>query len=328
MRVWPWIALLVLLAMAWLLWDMHNKMNEMRWELASKLAEAGTTSKQIEAIAAQSREDVKQALAKVSVLENKLAESQNQQIALEALYQELSKSRDEVSLSEVEDTLINVSQQLQLAGNIKAALIGLQSVDTRLSRVDKPKWTQLRRAITQDMAKLKALPYVDTVGLSARLDSLIDGVDALPLITAPVDLNQYSELPPQPGPRPSLLQRFGAELWASLSELIRIRDFGKAELPLLPPSQEYFLRQNLRLRLLSARLALLARDEATYVADLKAVQDWLVDYFDSKAKPVLNAQTSLRQLTESRLSISVPDINDSLNALRTLQAAREKGNAR
>jgi len=328
MRVWPWIALLVLFAMAWLLWDTHNKMNEMRWELASKLAEAGTSSKQTEAIAAQTREDVKQALAKVSVLENKLAESQNQQIALEALYQELSKSRDEVSLSEVEDTLINVSQQLQLAGNVKAALIGLQSVDTRLTRVDKPKWTQLRRAISQDMTKLKALPYVDTVGMNTRLDNLIDGIDALPLITAPVDLSQYSEVPPQPGPRPTLLQRFGAELWGSLSELVRLRDLGKAELPLLPPSEEYFLRQNLRLRLLSARLALLARDEATYAADLKAAQDWLADYFDPQAKSVLNAQASLRQLAESQLSVAVPDISDSLNALRSLQAAREKGTAR
>jgi hypothetical protein len=186
-----------------------QQMNEMRWELASNRG-SRATSKQIEAIAAQSREDVKQALAKVSVLENKLAESQNQQIALEALYQELSKSRDEISLSEVEDTLVNVSQQLQLAGNIKAALIGLQSVDTRLTRVDKPKWTNLRRAIAQDMAKLKALPYVDTVGMSARLNSLIGGVDALPLISAPVDFNQYSEvLRTRPAPEPLAALRRG-----------------------------------------------------------------------------------------------------------------------
>jgi uroporphyrin-III C-methyltransferase len=79
---------------------------------------------------------------------------------------------------------------------------------------------------------------------------------------------------------------------------------------------------------LSARLALLARDDDTYSTDLKAAQDWLADYFDTKAKPVLNAQTNLRQLAENRLSISVPDINESLNALRTLQAVREKGNAR
>lgn len=329
MRAWPWIALAVLLAMGWLLWDMHNKMNEVRVELAVKLAEAATTNKQTEAIAAQSREDVKEALAKLSVLENKLAESQNQQVALEALYQELSRSRDEVSLSELEDTLLTASQQLQLAGNVKAALIALQSVDARLTRVEKPKWTQLRRAVTQDMAKLKALPYVDTIGISARLDSLINGIDALPLLAAPVDVEQYSEVPPQSvAKQEGLLQRLGGELWASLRELVRIRDLGKAEVPLLPPNQEYFLRENLRLRLLSARLALLARDENGYKADLKAAQDWIATYYDLKAKQVVNAQTSLRQLAESRVSIAVPDITDSLNALKTLQAAREKGSTR
>src|SRR5436190_8313572 len=126
------IGLVAAIAFGWFAWDTRNTMNEMRAELATKLADADDRSKQTFAAANQARQDTKEALAKLSVLENKLAESQNQQVALETLYQELSKNRDEVSLAEIEDVLDLASQQLQLAGNVKSALIALQSMDAKL----------------------------------------------------------------------------------------------------------------------------------------------------------------------------------------------------
>lgn len=322
----PLVALIAVATLGWAAWDTRHTVNEMRAELAARLVEADTYNRETQAIAKQARQDTKEALAKLSVLENKLGESQNQQVALEAMYQELSRHRDEVSLAAIEEVLELASQQLQLAGNVRAALIALQSVDTRLARADnKSRWTQLRRALNQDMEKLKALPFVDTVAISAKLDSVIASVDNLPLISDPVIAEANPPITPAGG-EPRSWKNIGRELMRDLGELIRIRNLGKADVPLLAPSQAYFLRENLKLRLLNARLALLARNDASYKADLKNAAQWLALYFDPKISAVTTARATVRQLAENSISISPPDITDSLNAVRNARLGREKAN--
>src|SRR5207342_1659331 len=95
---------------------------------------------------------------KVGVLDDKLAQSQNQQVALESLYQELSRNRDDWSLAEIEQIVLIASQQLQLAGDVRAALLALQTADSRLQRLDKPQLIPLRKVIAKDIERLKALP--------------------------------------------------------------------------------------------------------------------------------------------------------------------------
>jgi uroporphyrin-3 C-methyltransferase len=322
--LWPVVGALFIAGLGWLGFDTRNSVNELRGQLATRLADADTYNKQTQAIAGQARQDTKEALAKLSVLENKLAESQNQQVALEALYQELSRNRDEVSLAGIEETLEMASQQLQLAGNVKSALIALQSVDARLARDEnKARWVQLRRAINQDMERLKALPYVDTVAISARLDNLIGGVENLPLLSEPVITGESPTLQTNPKSG-AFISRFGKELVANLGELVRIRNLEKPDVPLLAPSQSYFLRENLKLRLLNARLALLARNEPSYKADLATAGELLATHFDSKIKAVTTAQATLKQLADSPISIAPPDIADSLKAVRTARLSREK----
>ena len=322
--LWPAAGLAIIAGLTWLGWDTRNAVNDLRGQLTVKLSEADTYNKQTQAIAGQARQDTKEALAKLSVLENKLAESQNQQVALEAMYQELSRSHDDVSLAEIEEILELASQQLQLAGNVKSALTALQTVDARLARAEnKTRWTQLRRAITQDMERLKALPFVDVVAISARLDNLMGGAENLPLLSEPVvagdtpsglAVNQQK----------NVFSRFGKELLSDLGELVRIRNLGKPDVPLLAPSQSYFLRENLKLRLLNARLALLARNETSYKADLNSANEMLGTYFDTKIKAVTTAQATLKQLAESSINVAPPDITESLKALRATRLAREK----
>ena len=110
-----------------------------------------------------------------------------------------------------------------------------------------------------------------------------------------------------------------------LRELIRIRKVGSEESGLLTPNQAYFLRENLKLRLFGARMALLARDEASYREDLKLARTWISKYFDAQAKPTVAAQASLKSLQDSALNIALPDLNQSVNAIRAARAAREKG---
>ncbi len=322
----PIIALVAIAVLGWAAWDTRNSGEDLRRELAARLVDADTYNKQTQAIANQARQDTKEALAKLSVLENKLGESQNQQIALEALYQELSKNRDDVSLAAIEEVLELANQQLQLAGNVKAALIAMQSVDAQLARADnKSRWTQLRRALNQDMERLKATPFVDTVAISAKLDNLMANIDSLPLLSDSVITEANPPIAPVGG-QPRTWPGIGRELLRDLGELVRIRKLDKADVPLLSPGQAYFLRENLKLRLLNARLALLARNAASYQSDLKHAAQWQALYFDPKTRAVSTAQATLRQLADNSIGVSAPDIADSLNAVRTARLAREKIN--
>ncbi|MBL8524397.1 MAG: uroporphyrinogen-III C-methyltransferase, partial [Betaproteobacteria bacterium] len=119
--------------------------------------------------------------------------------------------------------------------------------------------------------------------------------------------------------------RFGKDLWHELKQLIRIRELDNGDPALLSPQQGYFLRENLKLRLLSARTALIARDETNYKEDMKLAREMLTRYFDPKAKVNVNALALLKQLADNPLSIAAPDITASLNAMRATRAARERG---
>ena len=106
---------------------------------------------------------------------------------------------------------------------------------------------------------------------------------------------------------------------------MRIRELDTPDAALLAPAQSYFLRENVKLRLLAARMSLVARDEAAFREDLRASQAWINKYCDAKAKPTAAALTTLKQIAESPITIALPDINASLAAVRTARASREKG---
>ncbi len=316
------VALLAFALAAWQWYEGRGEIGALRHELAKKLAEADTQSKESRIVAEQAREAVTEAQVKLGVLESRLAESQNQQIALEALYQELSRNRDEWAYSEIEQSLFMASQQLQLAGNVKTALIALQSADARLQRMNRPQLTALRKAINHDIERLKAAPHVDTVAISVRLDGIVAQVDRLPLAmeTRPP---QEPAIAPAAG-EANLWTRFWRETWAELKQLVRVQQMDRPEVPVLAPAQSYFLRENLKLRLIGARLALLARDSQSYKADLKAARDWLTRYYDTGNNNVAHAQAVLKSLHDAEVSIETPDIAGTLEAMRGLRLARER----
>ena len=314
------VAGLALLGAVW--FDSRIRVNELQHELARKLVEADAYNKESRQVATQTRDALRDLEYKIGMLESRLSETQNQRLALEGLYLELSRNRDERILAEVEQILLVGSQQLQLAGNLKAALIALESADSRLQRADSAQFTGLRRAIRRDIERLKAAPYVDVVGMSLRLDSLAHQAATFPLA--------MDERPPEePRAAPSrdegTAARLAREAWADLKGLIRVQPTAANEVPLVSPGQQFFLRENLRMRLLSARVALLAHDAASFKADTRSAADWLQRYFDTSDKKVGAAVTGLQQLSESDISIDLPDITASLEAVRDARVARERG---
>jgi uroporphyrin-III C-methyltransferase len=308
------IAIALAAALATLFWvDARNRIGATQEELARRLRDIEANAGEARSIARQSQEAVREAHVKVAQLEARLAESQSQQLALEALYQELSRNRDEWQLAEIEQVLAIASQQLQLAGNVRAALLALQLAEARLAKADRPQFVPLRRALARDIERLKALPVLDVAAMSARIDSLVATVDSLPLA---FEERSVASKDPSPAGERGFWSRLGSEVWSELRQLVIVRQVGSSEPPLLPPPQAYFLRENLRLRLLNARLSLLTRDEAGYREDLRAAQAWIRRYFDVGTKQAADALAQLKQLSATSISFELPTISESLEAVR------------
>jgi uroporphyrin-3 C-methyltransferase len=161
--------------------------------------------------------------------------------------------------------------------------------------------------------------------MSMRLDSLVAAVDALPLAfeersERPAAAKGAAGAPAEPG----FWSRLGTEIWGELRQLVVVRQMNAPEPPLLPPTQAYFLRENLRLRLLNARMSLLTRDEAGYREDLRAAQAWIRRYFDPRSKQTLDALAQLKSLAGASVSFEMPTISESLDAVRGYKSRRER----
>ena len=306
-----------------LAWNAQQEFSSLSQSAGGRLADLGAELVQSRTGLAQAQAALKDSQARIAELESRMVDAQENRVAVEEMYRELSRSADDRMLAEVEQLLILASQQLQLAGNVRGALIALQAADGRLARADKMQVANLRRALNADMDRLKALPLVDTVGIAVKLDALVVQADTLPLIVA-------ESLPPARGaaraklPEENAYLRVARDFWEEMKGLVRIREIAAAEAVLLSPPQTFFLRENLKLRLLAARVALLARDEASFRDDIRASQAWIAKYFDAKARVNVNALATLKQLGESPVSITPPDITASLAAVRSARAAREK----
>ena len=145
--------LALLLSAAW--FNSQSEIRDLRKDVAQRLQTGESLNTETKVLVKSMQDGMKELQAKVNVLESKQVEAQSQQLALEQLYQDLSKNRDDWALAEIEQVLSTASQQLQLAGNVRGALIALQNADTRLSRADQPQFIVVRRAIAKDIDRLK-----------------------------------------------------------------------------------------------------------------------------------------------------------------------------
>lgn len=299
----------------WGWWQTQAELTTIRHELSERLTAANEAAQESRILSQQTAYNSRDLTLRVAEIQAKLADSQNQQLALEALYRDMAKSRDDWTLADIEQIVLIANQQLQLNGNVKAAIIALQTADARLRSIDKPQFINLRRTLNADIQRLQLLPQIDTVGITLRLDDLIAQVDRLPL-ASDQEIPAKAAKPAKPVPADDAT-RFAVEMWHELKNLVQVRRLDTPDNALLAPEQSYFLRQNLKLRLLTARIALFAHDDVSYKADLNAAKSWLSRYFNVNDARTQNSITQIDKLINSPVSIRLPGLEQSLNALRT-----------
>lgn len=322
------IAALGLLGWQWL--ETRARLSSLQVEVARRLAEGDSVARESRVLSRQNQEALAALQAKVGALEAQLIAAQSQQLALDAMYQELSRGRDERMLAEIEQTLTIAAQQLQLAGNVEAALIALQGADARLARANQPQWLALRKLISRDIERLKAQPGADISGMAMKLESLIATVDSLPFAFEQRPQPARAAKPAKDAKdakaaaEPELWRTLFADLWAEARQLVRIERVDQVDPGLLAPTQIFFLRENLKLRLVNARLSLLSRDARSFREDMRQAGLWLKHYFDSRTRPVQYAQDTVRSLGEVDIARDLPSLNETLDAVRNFKLGRSR----
>lgn len=315
------MAIVALCIVAWQWIATRHTVKRLEQDLTQKLAEFNGINQQSLALARNADDRSSSAIARSSLLEQKLAESLDQQEALQTLYSELANNQEERVISEVEQLLIIANQQLQLAGNIKPALLALQTADTRLQNLDAPMALQLRKVLGGDIQRLQSLPLVDLVGMSLKLENLTGNIDSLPLVS---DRHPKEKTALAPQFSSSPWRHLVEEVWQDIKGMIRLERIDRPEPPLLAPDQTFFLRENIKLHLLTARIALLQRDEATYKSDLQSAEKWLRGNFDLREPETQSALATLHQLSADSIVIQLPDISESLGLVSKYKLTLER----
>ncbi|MES2090875.1 MAG: uroporphyrinogen-III C-methyltransferase [Pseudomonadota bacterium] len=351
---WAVLALSIVSASGvWLAWNAQKRVQSLELELVRRQQDTQLQATEARLLARQAQDVSREAAARTTLLENRLAEVALQRSQVEDLIKSLTLSRDENLVVDIEAALRVAIQQSALTGSAEPLIAAMQSADERLGRARQPRLDNIRRAVAKDLDRLRATRVADLSSLSIRLDEAIRLVDELPLVSQPVDQNGRALVrPPAPpaksAPKSATQPRAvsaaqpdapdtapalsdGLMAWAhsaldtllkEAQALVRITRIRQPDSVLLAPDQAFFVRENLKLRLLNARLGLLSRQTSSVVADLSMAQTVLSKYFDPQSRKTVLIQSLLADVASQSPQIVVPRPDDSLAALAAVAGGR------
>ncbi len=346
----------------------QQRLKALEAELVRRQQDSGSQATEARTLARQAEQEARELGAKMALLEARVAETSLQRSQLEELIQNLSRSRDESVLVEVEAAVRVAMQQSAITGSAEPLVLTLRQADERLARYSQPRLERVRRAVAQDLERTRTAGVTDIALLTLRLDEAMRLVDELPLLSQPARALALGRAArPEGGDGPALapgtpapvaapaapaaaaagpasaaaaasdsgiggwtrlwagvslqpLRQFGQRLWQEVQGLVRVSRIDVPEAMLVAPEQAWLLRENLKLRLLNARLALLSRQFDTAQSDLRDAQSALARYFDGAAAPVREARELLRQVAAQARQVNVPRPDATLAAIAAVSA--------
>ena len=339
-----WALVVATLAAAGLLGSalLWQKLGGIQEELARRSTDSGAQSIEARTLARDAQDSTRELSIRLALQETRLSEVSLQRTQLEELMQSLSRSRDENLVVDVESDLRLAQQRALLTGSAEPLLAALKSADLRLTRAAQPRLNPLQRAVTRDIERIKSASVADVPALMLKLDELARLVDELPVANEMASNNisrpegvvaAEPQSPPSaagkswfPGLDTQAVQswfrRLLGSLWSEASQLLRVSRIDQPEAALLAPEQAVFLRENLKLRLLNARLALLSRQTDAARGDLRNASHWLGKYFDPAARKTQAALQLLVQVQGQLRNTELPRLDETMAALATAAAGR------
>jgi uroporphyrin-3 C-methyltransferase len=341
--------LLTILALA-LAWTTQQRVRSLERELVRRQADSQVQAAEARVAARAAQELAREAAAKAALVEARVSEASMQRSQVEELLQSVSRSRDENVVADVEAAVRVALQQSALTGSVEPLVATLKQADERLARYNQPRLERVRRAVNRDLDRVKALGVIDIASLSVRLDEAIRQVDELPLLALATPRGKAqattrtagsATAPSAPTPAAAAAASAAglasndwhgrAGLWWSeavaqvvdeIRSLVRITRIDQPEAMLVAPEQQFFVRENLKLRLLNARLALLSRQFEIAQSDIRDAQAALDRYFERGSKRSAALADLLRQVSTQARQTGVPRPDETLAALATAAAGR------
>jgi|GEM_PF-1255293 len=308
----------------WQAYDWRTQYVSLREDVAKRLQESDLAVGETRVRAQQEHESLSTLLGKISALESQLNKSEGHAAALEALYQQFSRSQEDRIVAEVQQAVAVAGQQLQYAGNIEMALIALRAAQARLEQNDHGQFTALRQALRTDIEKLSQQSMLDMPGTALRLERALEKIDTLPLAyhgEVLADRSSDSSVKKEGEGIAHFIRNLAGDIWAELRSLVKFERLDTETEPvLLAPEQSAFLRENVKIRLLTARLAMLARDGHTYGVDLKQTRNWIERFFDMRNEDVKAVVEELRALEAMPVGVMRYELIESTAAVRRFQA--------
>ena len=336
------IVLLALLAIVALFfaWRADQRVRGSERELVQRQQESALLVTEATLVARQAQEGARDAAAKVALLDARLNEVALQRSQLEALVQSVARSRDDNLVADSEATLRAGLQQAALTGSAEPVVAALKQIDDRFAHANQPRLEPVRRAVARDLDRVKAASVADVATLSIKLEEAVRMIDELPLLSHAEARRDPARAPPGVAAAASAAPAasaggFGRWLsnesgqagrlllesaWAEIRSLVRITRIDRPEAMLAAPDQAFFLKENIKLRLLNARLSLLARQLDAAQSDLRWVQGAIERYFDRSAKRTQIALEIVGQVMQQARQSAPARPDDTFAALAALGA--------
>ncbi|WP_021024642.1 uroporphyrinogen-III C-methyltransferase [Comamonas sp. B-9] len=349
-QAWVWtslalgIAATIAIISAAMLWQ---RLNNIQQQLALQSADSRGQAVEARTLARQAEDVSRDTASRMSVMEARVGEVALQRGQLEELVQSLSRNRDDTMVGDIESAVRFAMQQSQLSGSPDPLVSALKIAQQRVTVSAQPRLAPLQRAIARDLDRIAASKSLDTAGLLARMDDLLRQIDDLPLqndvldknarrtaparnrgnqSAAPAAASAPAEAATDDSASPSWWLSALSTAWGVVHEearsLVRVRRIDYPDAVLLSPTQAFFVRENLKLRILNARMALLGRQMNASRNDLAAAADAVHKYFDISSRRGQQAAQQLNQLQQAMQDVEVPRANDTLAALATAAAGR------
>ena len=356
-----------------LAYSTQQRIEQLEAGLSKRQQESAQAAHEARALARQAEGAAREAVAKMALLEARVAETAMQRSQFEDLLQSLARSRDENVLADVEAAVRVAQQQSAITGSAEPLILVLRQSEERLARYNQPRLERVRRAVAQDLERTRAAGVTDLPALTIRLDELVRQVDELPMLVTPAQRMPARAAAAAPSPAPAAASpataaaaappaaagnaarpvspateapsraaagagagtgtgswdtlqqwwaRLTAQVWGETRSLLRVTRIENPEAMLVAPEQAYFLRENLKLRLLNARLALLSRQFDIAQSDLRESLAALERHFDRSARRTVQMAEGLRQVVAQARIVTLPRPDATLAAIAAATAGR------
>lgn len=224
------------------------------------------------------------------------------------------------TLAEIEHLLDLANQRALLARDIDGARQALQLADEQIRELNDYRLQPLREQIADEMLALDSVKSLDIAGMAADLQSALKSVNQLRVVKGPRQKAETSGINDGTDDLRSVegWQNAAGNVWEQIRSLVVIRQHEDASAAVLVPEQRYFLYQNLRLQLESARYALLSGNNELFSDSVGIAIDWLNVYFVGEERDAM--LSLLEELDDADIDVSIPDISGSLRWIQDFES--------